>query len=97
MSRLNNKNLIQGTGLLDQIQSSSQIPYKSLTEDSIRKFMKDLCKNPTQRDKLGRYKKYEPIEHRSYVIYTGQSDMFMFDLAMQGIKLPKGITFKLKE
>lgn len=37
-------------------------------------------------------KKEEP-RTRQYVFMTGVEGMFMFDLAIQGIKLPKGITY----
>lgn len=36
-------------------------------------------------------KNYEP--RRNIVLYTGMEGMFLFDLIMKGIKLPKGIKY----
>lgn len=55
--------------------------YSQLTEQDIISFMKDLS-----------FSKPEP--KREYVMLTGVTGMFMFDLAMRGIELPKGVTFK---
>ncbi len=66
MSRLNKKDLIQASGLLDLVQSSNIKNYSSLTEKDFTKMMRTLELNETEqpRDKSGKFIKGPRVHKR---------------------------------
>jgi len=88
--------ITNGEGLLSQIQGYNQYDYNSnLTLKDFESMFKSLTmKGLSQnRDIKGRFTKGFKSNEREFVMLTGFEEMFMFDLAMQGIKLPTGVTY----
>lgn len=89
--------ITEGSGLLSQIQHNNTYNTNDkLTLKDFKRFMKDLEFKDTfqPRDNKGRFisgPRYYKASQRQYVMYTGTTGVFMFDLEMRGIDLPTGI------